>query len=220
MGPLEPWRLRAANLVIFGGPREMFSSDEFTAIKEGGKWCVDLLIRFLFGCFLTCLFSSWKNNQKWLKKTTPRRLEYMGWGWSFEIDDVLFSFELESKFITSHNVGLHFRYLKFLVISLASIWWFCWRKALYKRVSKPFFSDGLKPPTISLLSKSRPGRWWCFFSKDGIGMCGYFWCLRFFAQCWQNWEAFQKHLEQTELTPVSGKKSNPGTAGWGMINQN
>ena len=35
-GPLEPWRLRAANLVIFGGPREMFSSDEFTAIKERG----------------------------------------------------------------------------------------------------------------------------------------------------------------------------------------
>ncbi|CAE8688056.1 unnamed protein product, partial [Polarella glacialis] len=27
-------RLQAANLVIFGGPREMFSSDEFTAIKE------------------------------------------------------------------------------------------------------------------------------------------------------------------------------------------
>ncbi|CAJ1407801.1 unnamed protein product [Effrenium voratum] len=34
-------RLRAANLVIFAGPREMFSSDEFTAIKdylsEGGS---------------------------------------------------------------------------------------------------------------------------------------------------------------------------------------
>jgi intraflagellar transport protein 52 len=27
-------RLQTANLVIFGGPREMFSSDEFTAIKE------------------------------------------------------------------------------------------------------------------------------------------------------------------------------------------
>jgi intraflagellar transport protein 52 len=27
-------RLRAANLVVFAGPREMFSSDEFTAIKE------------------------------------------------------------------------------------------------------------------------------------------------------------------------------------------
>ena len=27
-------RLRAANLVIFAGPREMFSSDEFTAIKD------------------------------------------------------------------------------------------------------------------------------------------------------------------------------------------
>eukprot|EP00435_Cladocopium_sp_Y103_P011961 s478_g3.t1 len=40
-------RLRAANLVIFGGPREMFSSDEFTAIKdylsEGGS------ILFLLG---------------------------------------------------------------------------------------------------------------------------------------------------------------------------
>jgi len=40
-------RLRAANLVIFGGPREMFSSDEFTAIKdylaEGGS------ILFLIG---------------------------------------------------------------------------------------------------------------------------------------------------------------------------
>merc|ERR1711933_398202 len=31
-------RLQTANLVIFGGPREMFSSDEFTAIKEYLSW--------------------------------------------------------------------------------------------------------------------------------------------------------------------------------------
>ena len=59
------YRLRAAQLVIFGGPREMFSSDEFTAIKaflklsRGFFWLGTWLEGWKFedlGCFFFLMF--------------------------------------------------------------------------------------------------------------------------------------------------------------------